>query len=74
MSTERKRLQTAEEKIAYTEAEAAEILGVATRTLANYRRGGKLKGNYAVFGRNVLYTPEHIRRILEAFTVGRKAA
>lgn len=60
--------------IAYSESEAAEILGVKPRTLADYRREGRLKGNYAVFGRNILYTPDHLRRILQIFTVGRKAA
>lgn len=61
-------------KIVFFEAEAAQVLGVKPRTLAEYRREGRLKGNYAVFGRNILYTPDHLRRILEIFTVGRKAA
>ena len=59
-------------KIVYKETEAAEILGVSTRTLATYRRGGKLKGHFAIFGRKALYLPEHIHAIVEVFTVGRK--
>jgi predicted site-specific integrase-resolvase len=63
-----------ERKLAYDEEEASAILKMKPRTLAKYRRAGRLKGNYALVGRNVLYKPEHIEKILDIFTVGRKAA
>lgn len=53
--------------ISYTEAEAAELLHfVNERALANFRRRHFIIGeHYAKLGRNILYSPAHLERILE---------
>lgn len=54
------------DKIAYTEAEAAELLHKKSeRALADYRRAYlKIGEHYSKIGRTVLYTPEQLRAIL----------
>ncbi len=53
---------------AYTEEEAAEIFRLTPRALADQRRKGMLRGNYSRIGRNVFYTPAHVKAILELFS------
>jgi hypothetical protein len=53
---------------AYTEEEVAEIFRLTPRALADQRRRGMLKGSYSRVGRNVFYTPEHVKTILELFS------
>jgi hypothetical protein len=53
---------------AYPEGEAATILRLSPRTLADQRRKGMLKGNYSRVGRNIFYMPEHLKAILELFS------
>lgn len=38
-----------------TEAQAAELLHIASKTLGNWRRDGRLEGTYSKRGKTVLY-------------------
>lgn len=53
--------------ISYTEAEAARLLHFKSeRALADYRRRHfSIGDHYAKLGRNILYSPAHLERILE---------
>lgn len=53
--------------ISYTEAEAAKLLHFKSeRALADFRRRHfDIGDHYAKLGRNILYSPAHLQRILE---------
>lgn len=59
--------QIDDKRIAYTEAEAAEVLHMKSeRALADFRRGCLVIGkHYGKVGRTVLYTPAQLRAIVE---------
>lgn len=58
--------QIDDRRIAYSEAEAAEVLHMKSeRALADFRRKYLVIGkHYAKTGRVINYTPEHLRNIL----------
>jgi hypothetical protein len=62
------KLEVDENKIAYTEEEAAKILRMKSeRALADFRRKHLIIGkHYGKVGRVVRYTPRQLRNILEA--------
>lgn len=62
---------TATTKLLLTERQAAEAVGLSTRTLFNLRQAGKL--SFVTIGRAIRYRPEDIEAMANKFLVAATA-